>query len=319
MGGTLRTLLVPDRSGELVDVVLGCDTLEDYLAQPDYLGALVGRYANRIAGGQFTLRGETFQLTQNDGKNHIHGGFSGFFHRVWQVASLTENQVALTLRSHDGEEGYPGDLDVCVTYCLNGSSLSIRYEAVSDRATICSLTNHAYFNLSGHGSGSVEDQMVTIFADSYTPTTQDGLPCGRLEPVEGTLMDMRRPTVIGQRVSMQEPQIRIHNGFDHNFVLNGPTGVLHPAAWAQSSETGITMKLETTLPGLQFYTGNFLQPGRPGKQGTVYGPRQGFCLETEFFPDAPNNKNFPSPILLAGQKYCHESKITFEKSERGEH
>lgn len=310
-GATLRTLEVPDRTGRRVDVVLGYDALEDYLKYGGYLGAVVGRYANRIAKGRFTLDGKEYALAVNDGPNHLHGGTVGFSHRVWQVEALERDRAALTLTSPDGEEGYPGDLTVRVTYRLDGTALELRYEAVSDRDTPCNLTNHSYFNLAGHASGPVLDQKIAICAQRYTPTDGDSIPLGTIEPVEGTPMDLRRLTPIGAHIDDDFPQLRQAGGYDHNYVVDGAAGTLRPAARAYSPETGIAMDTETTLPGVQLYTANFIEQGRPGKAGGVYGPRHAFCLETQFFPDSPNQPRFPSCILRAGARYDQVTRYVF--------
>lgn len=310
-GAILRSLWVPDRSGKAVDVVLGCDSVGDYLASPDYMGAIVGRYANRISEGRFYLGGKICQLSLNSGVNHIHGGFRGFSHKVWEVERLTATRAVLSLDSPDGEEGYPGNLYARVTYALKDRTLSIRYEAQSDRDTVCNLTNHAYFNLAGHDSGTMLDQELSIQANHYLPTDPEGMPMGPAEPVWGTPMDLREPVPIGSRI--QEPyfQLKQSNGFDHSYVLNGRHGTLRPAAQASSPVTGITMTMETTLPGIQLYTANFLEEGRQGKNGACYGPRHAFCLETQFFPDSPNRPDFPASVLRAGGIYDHLTRYQF--------
>lgn len=310
-GATLRSLQVPDRSGTPVDVVLGYDTLQEYANQDGYLGAVVGRYANRIAGGHFSLNGTDYTLAVNNGPNHLHGGTVGFSYKVWTVAELTPTRTVLTLRSPDGDEGYPGTLDVRVTYALEGRSLSIRYEACSDRDTVCNLTNHAYFNLGGHNSGPVLDQMLSLSARYYTPTDETSIPLGQLEEVAGTPLDFQHAAAIGSRIGKSFTQLIQAQGYDHNYVVDGEIGVLRPAAAARCSATGIEMTVETTMPGIQLYTANFLEEGRRGKQAAVYGPRHAFCLETQFYPDAPNQPNFPSATLKAGQIYDHETRFTF--------
>lgn len=311
LGATLRTLEVPGRNGSRVDVVLGYDAQEDYLTYGGYLGAVVGRFANRIARGRFSLNGKEYTLAVNDGPNHLHGGLVGFSHRGWQVEELTDDRAVLSLTSPDGEEGYPGTLTARVTYRLDGSALELRYEAVSDKDTPCSLTNHSYFNLAGHASGPVLDQEICIHAQGYTPTDGTSIPLGTVEPVEGTPMDLRAPTAIGTHIEDDFAQLRQAGGYDHNYVVEGEPGTLRPAAWARSSRTGVVMSTETTLPGIQFYTANFIEQGRPGKGGTVYGPHHAFCLETQFFPDSPNQPRFPSCILRAGERYDHTTRYVF--------
>ena len=301
-GATLRTLSVPSRDGAQRDVVLGYDTLLEYETQDGYLGAVVGRYANRIARGHFSLNGKEYTLACNNGPNHLHGGVVGFSYRVWTVEELTGKRAVLSLISPDGEEGYPGHLQIRVTYQLEGDSLTLRYHSVCDQDTVCNLTNHSYFNLNGQGSGPVLEQEITLFAQSYTPADATSIPTGAIELVEGTPMDLRSPTPLGLHINEPFPQLELGHGYDHNFVVDGPAGTLRPAARAHSPASGITMEVETTLPGVQLYTANFLDDGRHGKEGTVYGPRHAFCLETQFFPDSPNHPQFPSCLLKAGQK-----------------
>lgn len=310
-GAAVRALRVPDRSGTLTDVVLGYDTLADYMTQDGYMGAIVGRFANRIAGGRFSLNATEYKLARNDGNNHLHGGNVGFSHRVWEIESIRADSVALTLTSPDGEEGYPGTLRVRVTYSLCRSSLSIRYEAAADKDTPCSLTNHSYFNLAGHDGGSVLDQEITVMADYFTPSNCESIPTGDLLPVEGTVFDLRASVPIGAHINTPHPQLLQARGYDHNFVLRGTPGTLRPAARAFCAKTGITMLVSTTLPGLHFYTANYISPGRCGKEGCHYGPRHAFCLETQHFPDSPNRPAFPSPILKAGETYDHTTCFSF--------
>lgn len=302
-GAALRTLYVPDRDGQPVDVILGYDSLEEYTARDGYLGATVGRFANRIANGSFVLNGTEYVLARNDGNNHLHGGRIGFSHRVWNLAQVLDDSVTLTLHSPDGEEGYPGNLDVSVTYTLKENGLFIHYQAVSDRDTVCSLTNHSYFNLAGHGSGDVLDQQIAIYADHYTPSNEESIPSGMLEPVEDTPMDLRTLTPIGAHINDPFRQLLQARGYDHNFVVNPIPGALRTVANAISKKTGISMNVSTTMPGMHFYTANFMDEGRVGKGGCRYGPRHGFCLETQQFPDAPNQPAFPSPVLRAGNVY----------------
>lgn len=309
-GGVLRSLTVPGRNGR-TDVVLGYDTVAEYETQEGYLGALVGRFANRIAKGRFTLNGREYTLAVNDGPNHLHGGNVGYSHRVWEVAELSGERAVLTLDSPDGEEGYPGHLQVKVIYALEGDALSIRYEAVSDQDTPCNLTNHSYFNLAGQGSGDVLDQELTLFCSAYTPTDDTSIPLGAVEPVEGTPMDLRRPTPIGARIEEDFQQLKWGRGYDHNFVIDGQPGSMRPAARAYSAATGVAMEVETDSPGLQFYTANFVEDGRKGKGGAAYGFRHGFCLETQHYPDAPNQPGFPSAILRAGAEYRQTTSFRF--------
>lgn len=309
-GATLRTLLVPGREGP-VDVVLGYDSLEQYETEGGFFGAVVGRYANRIAEGRFTLNGQEYVLARNDGPNHLHGGTVGWSHRVWTVEEADRERAVLTLDSPDGEEGYPGHLQAKVTYALEGDALSIRYEAVSDRDTPCNLTNHSYFNLAGQGSGPVLDQELKLFASAYTPTDDTSIPLGRVEPVEGTPMDLRTSGPIGKRIDEPFQQLIWGRGYDHNFVVDGRPGTLRPAARARSRATGVAMEAETTCPGVQLYTANYVEEGRRGKNGAVYGFRHGFCLETQHFPDTPNQPAFPSATLRAGERYDQLTRFRF--------
>lgn len=300
-GGAVRTLTVPGRDGP-VDVALGFDSLEDYRKQDKFLGALVGRYANRIGGARFTLEGRAYPLAANDnGVNHLHGGLVGFDKKVWAVEALEENTVTLSLTSPDGEEGYPGTLRVNVTYTLKDGGLEIAYEAVTDRTTVCNLTNHTYFNLSGHNSGPVTDQLIQIYAGRCTTAGLGLIPTGEIAPVDGTPMDLRTLTPIGAHIGEPFEQLRLGGGYDHNWVIDGWDGTLRPAARAASPRTGVTMEAETTLPGIQFYAGNFLGGCPAGKGGAAYAGRWGFCLETQYFPDTPNHENFPSCVLRPGE------------------
>lgn len=274
-----------------MDVVLGLDTLEDYLAQDKYLGALIGRYANRIGGSRFSLEGIEYPLRANDGSNHLHGGPEGFDKQLWQIKSLTDSSLCLTLTSPDGQEGYPGELTAEVTYTLQDRSLELRYTASSTRTTLCNLTNHAYFNLSGHRSGPISGQHFQLLASRYTPVDSSLIPTGALAPVEGTGMDLRALQPLGERT------------YDHNWAVSDWDGSLRPAARAWSPDTGISLEVLTTLPGVQFYTGNFLDGCPRGKEGAPYAKGWAFCLETQYFPDSPNHPAFPSAALAPGAVY----------------
>ncbi len=310
-GGALRALRVPGRDGQTVDVLLGFDTLEDYLSHDKYLGALVGRYANRIGGASFDLNGVRCSLPANDGANHLHGGPKGYFSRLWTVEAAGDSFLTLTLDSPDGEEGYPGHLTVRVTYRLEENGLTIAYRAKADRDTLCNLTNHAYFNLSGHDSGPVSDQTIQIFAGRYTPTDAGSIPTGELAPVDGTPMDLRRPVPMGGHWDDDFPQLVLAGGYDHNWVLDGAEGSLRTAARAASPRTGIVLEVLTDLPGVQFYSGNYLDGCPAGKGGAPYGRRWGFCLETQFFPDSPHHPGFPSAVLRAGEVWEHTTALRF--------
>jgi aldose 1-epimerase len=303
-GGTVVSLKVPDRNGKIEDVVLGYDKVDDYVAGTAYFGAIVGRYANRIAHAKFTLDGITYSLAKNDGDNHLHGGFNK---RVWtakDVSSDTEHALELTYISKDGEEGFPGNLSVKVVYTVTeDNELRIDYGATTDKDTVINLTNHCYFNLSGQGTGNILQHQLMIRADRFTPVDASLIPTGELRSVKGTPFDFTKETAIGARIEQDDPQLKLGKGYDHNFVLNGGTGVaLSLAARARDPESGRVLELWTTEPGLQLYTGNFLD-GIRGKEGKVYKRHYAFCLETQHFPDSPNHPDFPSTVLKPGQRY----------------
>ena len=311
LGATIQSLCVPDAHGQWVDVVLGYDSPKEYCLYGGYLGATVGRFANRIASGRFSLGGNTYTLNTNSGNHHLHGGKQGFSHRIWQIEEVSEHHAVLSLTSPDGEEGYPGTLKATAHFYLEGSKLILRHQAICDQDTICSLTNHSYFNLAGHHSGSALNQLVQLHADYFTPSDSENIPMGTLEPVAGTVMDLRVPGPIDTPERRTAPALQQCGGFDHNFAINGEPGTLRPAATASSPATGIKMEVATTLPGLQFYTGNFIYPKTIGKAGCGYAPWHGFCLETQFFPDSPNQPGFLSPLLKAGTLYDHTTSFTF--------
>lgn len=310
-GGALRSLRVPDRDGNTVDVLLGFDTLEDYQKQDKYIGALIGRYANRIGGSRFALDGVEYHLAANDGANHLHGGPAGFDKQVWSVERAARQSLTLSLFSPDGQENYPGNLTVRVVYTLEQSGLTIDYQAQSDRDTLCNLTNHAYFNLGGHASGPVSAQEIRIFADRYTPTDAGSIPTGEIAPVDGTPMDLRQSTAMGAHWDDAFQQLEFAGGYDHNWAINGRYGFLHPAAQVRCPENGVAMEVLTTLPGIQFYSGNYLDGCPAGKGGAPYAKRWGFCLETQLFPDAPNHENFQSARLPAGVCFRHKTVYQF--------
>jgi aldose 1-epimerase len=307
-GGRIVTLKTADRDGRIADLVLGFDDLEGYLAKNPYFGALVGRYANRIANAEFTLGGKTYKLAQNNGHNALHGGLHGFDKVAWKAEQITAPKgPALWLQyvSMDGEEGYPGTLNATVTYTLtDNNELSVDYRATSNKLTILNLTNHSYFDLAGQGSGQVLDHIVTIHADRFTPVNTNLIPTGELRSVKGTPFDFRTPTRIAERIDADDEQLRCGVGYDHNFVLNGSGEGARLAARVHDPESGRTLEVLTTQPGVQFYTGNHLgNPLAHGKDGAVYGFRSGFCLETQHFPDSPNQRNFPSTELKPGDEY----------------
>ncbi len=303
-GGTVVSLKVPDRSGKIEDVVLGYDKLDDYAAGKAYFGATVGRYANRIARAKFTLDGITYTLPKNDGDNHLHGGFNK---RVWtakDVSSGAGEALELNYLSKDGEDGFPGNLSVKVVYKLTeDNELRIDYSATTDKDTVINLTNHCYFNLAGQGNGDILRQRLMIRSDRFTAVDASLIPTGALQSVKGTPFDFTKETAIGARIEQDDPQLKLGKGYDHNFVLNGGAqGALSLAARARDPQSGRGLEVWTTEPGLQLYTGNFLD-GMRGKEGKVYKRHYAFCLETQHFPDSPNHPDFPSTELKPGQRY----------------
>lgn len=308
-GGTIVSLWVPDGDGEPGDVVLGFDTLAEYVDRSPYFGCLIGRYANRIANGRFTLDGVTYQLACNDGPNHLHGGECGFDKRVWSSCVRESAPGApaldLSLTSPDGDQGYPGTLIVRVSYTLTDTNaFRIDYEAETDAPTILNLTNHSYFNLSAGRQPTVLEHELQLYADQYTPVDETLIPTGELASVVDTPLDFRSPMPIGARIEADHPQLRIAGGYDHNFVVNGEVGTLRLAARVVDPATGRVMTVRTTEPGVQLYSANFLPlEGLPGKRGLTYGPRSALCLETQHFPDSPNKPHFPSVVLRPGTKF----------------
>ena len=307
-GGRVVSIRVPDRNGKMADVVLGFDSLQGYLGNDPYFGAIVGRYANRIAKGRFTLDGVEYKLPVNDGPNSLHGGLKGFDKRVWTAGEISSPHAGLELTylSKDGEEGYPGNLNVKVVYTLtDNNELKIDYSATTDKDTVLNLSNHSYFNLAGQGNGDILKQVLMINADRFTPVDATMIPTGELRSVQGTPFDFRKPTAIGERINQDNRQLKLGKGYDHNYVLNRKGNHLVLAARATDPESGRVLEVLTTQPGLQFYTGNFLDGTIHGKDGKVYGHRSAFCLETQHYPDSPNHPNFPSSELKPGQTY-HE-------------
>jgi aldose 1-epimerase len=300
-GGILVSLETPDRKARLGDIVLGFDSLDGYLKSSPYFGCIVGRYGNRIAKGRFTLDGVEYKLAANNGPNHLHGGLKGFDKVLWTaepVSAQDARGVKFAHLSRDGEEGYPGNLRVSVTYLLtDADELSIRYQAETDKATPVNLTHHSYFNLAGQGSGDILGHELMIDAPNYTPVDEGLIPTGQIAPVAGTPFDFTKPAVIGARIA------QVPGGYDHNFVLRSGGGRLALAARVSEPRTGRVMEISTTEPGIQFYAGNFLDGTISGKGGKVYQKQFGFCLETQHFPDSPNQPSFPSTILRPGQKY----------------
>ncbi len=310
-GATLIELDVPDRDGKLGDVVLGCDDLKAYEAGHPFFGSTVGRVANRIAKGKFTLGGKEYTLAVNNGPNSLHGGKKGFDKVVWKaepVKAADGVAVKFTYKSPDGEEGYPGTLTATVTYTLtNQNELRLDYTATTDKATPVNLTNHTYFNLAGPGSGTILHHEIMLAADKYTPVDDTLIPTGKIEPVKGTPLDFTTPKTIGSRIDQMKGE---PGGYDHNFVLNGGGKKLALAARVYEPKSGRVMEMSTTEPGVQFYTGNFLDGSVKGK-GTVYKKHQGFCLEAQHFPDSVHHANFPSMILEPGKRYTQTTVYKF--------
>jgi len=314
-GATIVSLHAPDRAGRLDDVVLGHDALEGYLRSPAYLGALIGRYANRIARACFVLDGRTHRLAANDPPHHIHGGLRGFDKVRWtveEVAGAGEGGLVFRYTSAAGEEGYPGRLEVAVAYTLtDGDELRIEYSAEASEATPVNLTQHAYFNLAGGGRGDVLGHELTIEADSFTPVDPEMIPTGEIVPVAGTPFDFREPAAIGSRIHQADTQLLHGRGYDHNYVLRGGGGGLVPAARLFDPGSGRRLDVHTTEPGMQFYSGNRLDGTIRGKGGQAYGPRAGLSLETQAFPDSPNQPAFPSAIVRPGRPYRSTTVFAF--------
>jgi aldose 1-epimerase len=314
-GVIIPSITVADREGRFDDVVVGHDNLEGYITKSRFFGAVAGRYANRIAGGRLTIDGTTYQLSLNNGPNHLHGGVKGFDKIVWDAAIVSDPRgpsVAFRHTTPDGHEGYPGTLAAQVVYTLtNDNELIVEYSATTDKPTIVNMTQHSYFNLAGDGSGDVCRHRITINADRYTPVDGNQIPTGELAPVEGTPFDLRQETTIGDRIDADHPQIKASLGFDHNFVLNRRGPGLELAARLVDPGTGRTMEVRTTEPGVQFYSGNKLDGSMSGKGGHVYRARTGLCLETQHFPDSPNKPHFPSTVLRPGEKYQSTTVFAF--------
>jgi aldose 1-epimerase len=301
-GGIVISLKVPDKSGKSADVVLGYDSLDGYLAKGPYFGAIIGRYGNRIAGGKFTLDGKTYSIPPNDGPNALHGGPRGFDKVVWKAKQIPHG-IELSHVSPDGDQGFPGTLSAVVRYTLNGKDLKIEYSATTDKNTVLNLTNHSYFNLAGQGNGDILKHHVKLNAERFTPVNDVLIPTGELAIVEGTPLDFRKSTAVGARINDDNEQLRRGKGYDHNWVLDSGGGKLAEAAEVYEPTTGRVMQVWTDQPGVQFYTGNFLDGTITGKDGKVYQQRSALCLETQHFPDSPNHPNFPSTELKPGQKY----------------
>jgi aldose 1-epimerase len=314
-GGIIVSLRTPDRNGNLDDVVLGYDSFEGYRANPAYFGAIIGRYANRIAHGSFQLDGKTYSIPKNNGDNALHGGIRGFDKVVWTAREI-RNGIELSHVSKDGDQGFPGTLTATVRYTLDAGALQIDYSASSDKDTVLNLTNHSYFNLAGQGKGEVLGHVVKIDASRFTPVDATLIPTGELKSVEGTPFDFRTPHAIGERIDAKDEQLHLGLGYDHNFVLDHPDGQLAEAAEVYEPTTGRILRVLTTQPGVQLYTGNHLDGSITGKQGIVYKPRFAFCLETQHFPDSPNHPDFPSTVLKPGQKFHSVTVFQFSAGSR---
>lgn len=314
-GGIITALLVPDASGKLGDVVLGLKSFDDYVKNPPYFGAIIGRYGNRIAKGQFKIDDQTYKLPKNDGPNTLHGGVKGFDKVVWQAEPFEKEDsvgVIFTYTSKDGEEGFPGNLQARVTYTLTDKNeLSFEYHATTDKPTVVNLTQHTYFNLAGDGNGDVLNHEFTLYADSYTPVNKQLIPTGKIEPVTDTPFDFRTKAALNTRINVDNPQLKLAGGFDHNFVLKRKQPGLTVAARVSEPTTRRVMEVRTTEPGVQFYTGNFLDDKLAAKSGQPYVKHSGFCLETQHYPDSPNQPEFPSTVLRPGEEYNSQTIYTF--------
>jgi aldose 1-epimerase len=309
-GARVVSVETKDRNGKMGNVVLGYADLQQYLNKNPFFGAVAGRYANRIANGRFTLEGKSFQITINDGPNALHGGKEGFDLRNWSAKEIPSG-VEFTLVSPDGDQGFPGTLTAHVRYTLVDNKVVIEYSATTDKPTVINLTNHTYFNLAGDGSGTILNEEVKIDADKFTPVNATLIPTGQIAPVAGTPFDFTSPHAIGERINVDNEQLKLGKGYDHNFVLRGKMGELHPAAQVYDPASGRVLTVETTQPGVQFYSGNFLDGTTSSRTGAKYERRTGFCLETQHFPDSPNQRSFPSTELKPGQTFHSETTWTF--------
>jgi aldose 1-epimerase len=307
-GGIVVSLTAPDRRGKFADVTLGYNDLDTYMKPPfPYFGAIIGRYGNRIAKGRFTLNGVEYKLAVNNGENHLHGGIKGFDKVVWKASrreTAAGPALMLNYESKDGEEGYPGDLNVRVVYTLtNNNELKMEYTATTDKDTVLNLTNHAYFNLKGEGKGDILEHRLTLKANRFIPTDAGSIPTGEVRSVANTAFDFRSGVTIGARINADDEQLKFGNGYDHTFVINGRPGRLRQAASVYEPTTGRVLEVWTTEPGVQLYTGNFLDGSVTGKSGKPYPRRSGFCLETQHYPDSPNKPNFPTTVLRKGATF----------------
>ena len=306
-GAIVTSLFVPDKEGVLADIVLGYETLKEYVEDRSYFGATVGRIGNRVADGKFVLDGVKYELARNDGENHLHGGIKGFNKRIWAPEIIDHRGIPtlkMTYLSKDGEEGYPGNLRISVSYSLtNDNGLKIDYAAETDKLTILNPTHHSYFNLSGAGNGEILDHVLTINADTFTPVREGLIPIGEIRDVTGTPLDFRNPKAIGERINAKDEQITLGLGYDHNWVLNNWDSSLNLAVTLYDSRSGRFMEVFTTEPGMQFYSGNFLDGSITGKEGKIYHHRSALCLEADHFPDSPNQPDFPPVTLGPGETY----------------
>lgn len=312
LGATLVKLFVPDREGNLSDVVLGYDHPQQYCESGSFFGAVVGRNANRIAGAAFRLGGKEYRMDKNDGNNNLHSGYNFFKDRIWEVVEEEENSITFGLESPHGDQGFPGNAQIRVKYTLEqGNTLRIVYTGISDRDTVFNFTNHSYFNLAGHDKPEkAMEQILTMPARFFTPSDAESIPTGEERSVEGTAMDFRTPKAIGRDIEKKEEPLQLQNGYDHNFEV-----FANPCAIMTDPESGRTMAVSTDCPGLQLYSGNFLE-GEIGKDGVSYGHRSGVCLETQFYPNAVNHPRWPQPITRAGEKYCSETTFVFHTEPR---
>jgi aldose 1-epimerase len=309
-GGIIVSVEAPDRQGRFEDVVLGFDRLDPYISNPAYFGAIIGRYANRIADARFALHGREYRLARNDSKNSLHGGLRGFDKRCW-AAQEVEDGIRLTYTSADQEEGYPGNLEAQVTYTVASNELGISYSARTDRDTVINLTNHAYFNLAGHASGDILGHELQLESDFFTPCDKDQIPTAVLQPVEGTAFDFRQQRLVGERIMERNEQLRIGQGYDHNWVLRSQASRLRLATRLCDPKSGRALEVLTTEPGIQFYSGNLLDGTLVGKHGGRYRKHAALCLETQHFPNSPNTPQFPSTELKAGEQFASETVYRF--------
>lgn len=312
LGAAMRAIRVPDKDGKVRDVILGYDTPADYQNVRGYLGMVIGRNGNRIKDARVTIDGVTYELEANNNGNNLHSGREGFHSVVWEEAEADDTHVVLTHTSPDGAQGFPGEMKATVTYTLtDAGEVVLSYRATTNQKTVANFTNHAYFNLDGHDSGSMEGQVLQIFASNYTPVVDEkAIPTGELAPVAGTPMDFREMTAIGARINDDFEQLKYVGGYDHNYALDGADGSLRLVVKAKSDVSGIHMDVYTTCPGVQFYAGNRVG-GQTGKGGAAYHDRQGFCLETQYFPNSANEKNFAQPFLVPGETYESTTKYCF--------